>query len=194
MLRHLILYNLLIVSIAYLIKQSRIIKLLDYFLWLLQSWIGALTINWGKSLGIWGTTDVPVAWHIFSTITRPLFRHCFKLFVLWQFRQKLWQREWVWTDPRVNIRLPVDAFTVLGACVKRDNEWSCCIRTRIEYVAYYGWCLPYLQQKITVSIPVWSWHEKKKRPKPGFSPGTQWVGISWSDMTVQSKCWTTNHC
>ena len=39
-----------------------------------------------------------------------------------------------WTDPCVNIRLPIDAFTVLGVCDKRDNDWSRCIRTRIEHI------------------------------------------------------------
>ena len=55
-----------------------------------------------------------------------------------------------------------------GACDKSDNEWSHCIHTRNNQTyfkfACYGWCLPYLQQKIRPSIPVWSWHEKKKDP------------------------------
>ena len=40
----------------------------------------------------------------------------------------------VWTDPCVNIWLPIDGFTVFGARDKRDNEWTCCIRTKIEHI------------------------------------------------------------
>ena len=39
-----------------------------------------------------------------------------------------------WTDPCVNIRLPIDALIVLGACDKRFNEWSRYIRTGIEHI------------------------------------------------------------
>ena len=55
---------------------------------------------------------------------------------------------------------------LIGACDKRENEWSHCPLYPYKNQAYlrfacYGWCLPYLQQKIRVSIPVWGWHGKK---------------------------------
>ena len=53
---------------------------------------------------------------------------------------------------------------LIGACDKRDNEWSHCIRTRIKHI----WDLHSMDdvyhicnKKIRASIPVWCWHEKK---------------------------------
>ena len=51
LLRHPILYNVLIVPIAYLIKQCRITNLVGW--WPLQSSIGILTIDLGKSWWSW---------------------------------------------------------------------------------------------------------------------------------------------
>ena len=59
--------------------------------------------------------------------------------------------------------------------------------------ACYGWCLPYLQQKIEYQF-LSEVDMKRTRPKPGINPGTQRLGVLWWDMLFRSKCWTTSHC
>ena len=44
------------------------------------------------------------------------------------------KKRWVSIDPCSNIQLPVDAFNVLEACDKRDDNWFSSIHTRMEYI------------------------------------------------------------
>ena len=83
----------------------------------------------------------------------------FQLFVLWQFRQELWRKGWVWIDPCSNIQLPVDAFNVSETCDKKGAVVS------MQGLNIFKTSMPRLiftilaTTKNRASIHAWCWHE-----------------------------------
>ena len=132
-LRHPILYNVLIVPIAYLIKPCRINNL--FGLWLLQSSVGILTIDWGKVDGAEGKTYVPITRHITLTI-RQLFLTFVPnvLCVAIQTRPMATKMGMGWSLCEYSTSNQCLHY-LIRACDKRDNEWSHCIRTRIKHIS-----------------------------------------------------------
>ena len=132
-LRHPILYNVSIVPIAYLIKQCGITNLVGW--WLLQSSVGILTIDWWKSWGSWGKK---LMFQLHDTILTIIKQHFLILvpivwFVVIQTRSMA-------TKMGMNWSLCEYSFSnwclhcLIGACDKRDNEWSHFIRTRMNHI------------------------------------------------------------
>ena len=89
----------------------------------------------GKVGGAEEKTDVPVTWHIFLTITTQSFL---------TFVPIVWfgAIHTITTVTRMGMRWPLCEYSafnrclhyLIGACDKRDDEWSHCIRARIEHI------------------------------------------------------------
>ena len=140
---------MLIVPIAYLIKQCGITNLVGW--WVQQSSIGIFTIYWRKSWGSWGKNWCSSYMPSFWQLSDNSFWYEFQLFGLWQFRPRT-----MVTNMGMNWSLC--EYSTSNRCLHclRNMWWKG--KRMVPLYPYkiwpylrpacYGWCLPYLQQKI----------------------------------------------
>ena len=111
--------------------------LLDKTIWNQQfGWLGTTP----KFKGVYlqsaeGKCGVPITWYLFVTITKQLILTLVQIvcFVAIQTRTMAKRMGMNWSSCSNN-QLPVDAVNVLEACDKRDDKWSSCIHSSVEYI------------------------------------------------------------
>ena len=127
---------------------------------------------WNQQFG-WLTTTpkfegiLAIGWEKRWTITRQLIQ--------------LWPKGWVSIDPCSNIQIPVDAFNVLEACDKSDEngsvvsiqEWNISKTSMPRFMFAI-----FATTKNRASIHAWCWHETKKsesRPQSWYTEGRRLI-------------------
>ena len=181
---------MLIVPIAYLIKQCRITNLVGW--WPLQSSIGILTIDWGKSWGSWENNWCSsYMTYLFDNYQTTLFDISSNCLVCGNSDNNYGDKDghelilaWIFhfqSMPSLSSKHVIARIT--NGPIVSVQELNI-FKTCMLWMMFTIFATKKLEHQFLSDADM-----KRKIPKPGTNPGTQQVGVLWGDMVFRSKCW-----